>query len=105
MKYAIYLIILHRKNNYNLKLKHSFRSRIISETNTEKIVKVDRKRINFIRSLFNKLEFKGAEFETRTRLFLYYLVAEPTIFYKNQNENLLELIKLKHKILIDNKLN
>jgi hypothetical protein len=83
MKYAIYLIILHRENNYDLKLKHSFRSRIISETNTEKIVKVDRKRINFIRSLFKKLEFKGAEFETRTRLFLYYLVAEPTIFYKN----------------------
>jgi hypothetical protein len=70
-------------NNYNLKLKHGFCSRVISETNTQKIVEVDRKRINFIRSLFKKLGFKGAELETRTRLFLYYLVAEPTIVYKN----------------------
>ena len=46
----------------------------------EIVKQTDKIRLDFIRSLFEKIGFEGLDLENRSRLFLYYAMAEPAFF-------------------------
>ena len=61
--------------------------------------RVDEYRLGFIRDLFERASFKGLDAENRARLFLYYEVAEPTLFAKQSKKIRDQLVKSRHRLL------
>ena len=59
----------------------------------------DKRRIEWLRSVFHELGFSGTEAEMRARLFLYYQLAEPIVFWREPKGKRREIIKLRHRLL------
>ena len=53
---------------------------IHDEQAREVVGEADKIRLDFIRSQFEKIGFKGLDLENRSRLFLYYAMTEPAFF-------------------------
>lgn len=63
------------------------------------VERVDRVRLDFIRSLFEGLGFTGLDLENRTRLFLYYEAADPAMLNQPPAEQDEALLLLRHRLL------
>ena len=59
----------------------------------------DKRRIEWLRSIFHELGFRGSEAEMRARLFVYYQLAEPSILWRESKSKRREIIKLRHRLL------
>ncbi len=59
----------------------------------------DKRRIEFLRSIFHELGFKGNEAEMRARLFVYSQLAEPSILWREPKSKRKEILRLRHKLL------
>lgn len=66
---------------------------------SEAVEKVYRQRTKFVRSLFNRLGFRGPDAEIRTRLVLCYLSWEPNMFAEDSEARRLSLLKQLHELL------
>jgi AcrR family transcriptional regulator len=60
----------------------------------------DKRRIEWLRSIFRELGFRGNEVEMRARLFVYYQLAEPSILWREPKSKRREIIKLRHRLLM-----
>ncbi len=68
-----------------------------------KVVKqVDQIRLDHIHGLFKQMGFKGMDAENRTRLFLYYEMAEPSIFARSSKAREEKLLVERHRYLTTN---
>ena len=77
-----------------------FRAWALHDPVARKVVKrVDEYRLRVIRELFERVGFKALEAENRARLFLYYEVAEPTLFAKQSLEVRDQLVEYRHRLL------
>ena len=77
-----------------------FRAWALHDLEARKVVKrVDEYRLGVIRDLFERAGFKGLEAENRARLFLYYEVAEPTLFAKQDQKTRDQLVEYRHRLL------
>ncbi len=65
----------------------------------QEVTQVDHMRFKFINSLFAASGFEGLEGEMRTRTFMYYMIAEPSIFYREAKSKQRQLQKLRHSLL------
>ena len=63
--------------------------------------KADKIRMDYIRSLFEELGFKGQELEARSRLFYFYEAFEPMMTIKPKVGTVDELAVMMLKILTD----
>ena len=61
---------------------------------------VYRMRLDFIRSLFSELGFRGRELEMRTRLFVCYHSWEQTMCDDVTKDERRKLLRLRHKLLV-----
>ena len=59
----------------------------------------DKRRIEWLRSIFHELGFSGIEAEMRARLFVYYQLAEPIVLWREPKSKRRELIRLRHRLL------
>ena len=75
---ALMNLIHHRKSaDYD----SAIRAWAIHDEQAGEIVgEADKMRLDFIRSQFEKIGFKGLDLENRSRLFLYYAMTEPAFF-------------------------
>ena len=60
------------------------------------VARVDRKRLDTVRSLFREMGFKGKELETRTRAFVTFMSLEPAIFDRLSKKERLAQLKARH---------
>ena len=65
------------------------------------VKKVIKMRLDYTRSIFKELGFKGDELEMRTRLFVCYHSWEQTMFPEDRDYENLRLQKLRHKMFIE----
>lgn len=63
--------------------------------------RVDKQRLAFIRTFFQDMGFGGRQAEIRARLFLYYEVAEPSIYLGTTKKEQAKLTILRHKFLTE----
>lgn len=61
---------------------------------------VNRMRLDFVRSIFSDLGFRGQQLEMRTRLFVAYHIWEETTFDDLTKDERRKLLRLRHKFLI-----
>ena len=59
----------------------------------------DKRRIEWLRSIFLELGFSGIEAEMRARLFVYYQLAEPIVLWREPKSKRREIIRLRHRLL------
>ena len=59
----------------------------------------DKRRIEYLRSIFQDLGFSGNEAEMRARLFVYYQLAEPSVLWRESKSKQREIISLRHRLL------
>jgi AcrR family transcriptional regulator len=59
----------------------------------------DKRRIEWLRSIFYDLGFRGNETEMRARLFVYYQLAEPSVLWREPKSRQREMIRLRHRLL------
>ena len=59
----------------------------------------DKRRIEWLRSIFRELGFSGIEAEMRARLFVYYQLAEPSVLWREAKSKRREIIKRRHRLL------
>ena len=59
----------------------------------------DKRRIEWLRSLFCELGFSGIEAEMRARLFVYYQLAEPSVLWREAKSKRREIIRRRHRLL------
>ena len=65
-----------------------------------KIVRgTDKRRIEWLRSIFQEMGFSGNEAEMRARLFVYYQLAEPSVLWREPKSKRREIMKLRHRLL------
>ena len=77
------------------------RSLAVLEPQAAKIVrKVDQFRLNYLRSLFSEMGFKGDELEMRTRTFVIYSSFQRGLFVNLTDKKEKELLKLRHELFI-----
>ena len=60
------------------------------------VKKVDRFRMDFVRSLFSAMGFEGVELEARTRAFVVYFSLESGLFVAQSKQNRIKQIKSLH---------
>jgi AcrR family transcriptional regulator len=60
---------------------------------------IDKRRIEWVRSIFHELGFSGNEAEMRARMFAYYQLAEPSVLWREPKKKRREIIKLRHRLL------
>ncbi len=60
------------------------------------VAKVDRVRLDAVRSLFKEMRFKGKELEVRTRAFVTFVSLEPAIFDRLSKKERLAQLKARH---------
>jgi AcrR family transcriptional regulator len=65
----------------------------------EVVRRTDKRRIEWLRSLFHELGFSGKEAEMRARLFVYYQLAEPSILWREPKNKRRDIVKLRHRLL------
>ena len=70
----------------------------------EVVSQVDEARLNFIRAQFEAIGFDEFDAENRARLFLYYEVAAPAMFFGATEEHEERLLVQRHRFLTTNKL-
>lgn len=63
------------------------------------VAEVDRRRFEYIRTIFRDMGFSGAELDVRTRLFVVYHSSDPEIRLPPSGLDADEEIKLRHSIL------
>ena len=61
---------------------------------------VYRMRLDFVRSIFSDIGFRGQELEMRTRLFVCYHSWEQAAFDDLENDERRKLLRLPHKLLV-----
>ena len=61
---------------------------------------VYRMRLDFVRSIFSDIGFRGRELEMRTRLFVCYHSWEQAAFDDLENDERRKLLRLRHKLLV-----
>jgi AcrR family transcriptional regulator len=59
----------------------------------------DKRRIEWLSSIFRELGFRGIEAEMRARLFVYYQLAEPSVLWREPKNKRREIIRLRHRLL------
>lgn len=59
----------------------------------------DKRRIEWLRSIFQEMGFSGNEAEMRARLFVYYQLAEPSVLWREPKSKRREIMKLRHRLL------
>ncbi len=59
----------------------------------------DKRRIEWLRSIFHELGFSGVEAEMRARLFVYYQLAEPMVLWREPKSKQREIVRLRHRLL------
>ena len=59
----------------------------------------DKRRIEWLRSIFQEMGFSGNEAEMRARLFVYHQLAEPSVLWREPKSKRREIMKLRHKLL------
>lgn len=59
----------------------------------------DKRRIEWVRSIFLELGFSGIEAEMRARLFVYYQLAEPIVLWREPKSKRREIIRLRYRLL------
>ena len=59
----------------------------------------DKRRIEWLRSIFHEMGFSGNEAEMRARLFVYYQLAEPSVLWREPKSKRREIMKLRHRLL------
>ena len=59
----------------------------------------DKRRIEWLRSIFHDLGFSGSEADMRARLFVYYQLAEPSVLWREPKSKRRAIIKLRHRLL------
>ncbi len=59
----------------------------------------DKRRIEWLRSMFHEIGFSGNEAEMRARLFVYYQLAEPSVLWREPKSKRREIMKLRHRLL------
>ena len=94
---ALQNLIHHRKSaDYDA----AIRAWAIHDEQAREIVgEADRIRLDFIRSQFEKIGFKGLDLENRSRLFLYYAMSEPAFFDPPDEKSVQELDQIRLKFL------
>ncbi len=60
---------------------------------------VDKTRLEYIRSQFEELGFEGLDLENRSRLYLYYAMAEPAFFAPPDEQTSRQLAEERLKFL------
>ena len=60
---------------------------------------IDKRRVEWLRSVFHEIGFSGTEAEMRERLFVYYQLAEPSILWREPKSKRREIMKLRHRLL------
>ena len=65
----------------------------------EVLKEADSIRLDFIRSQFEKIGFKGLDLENRSRLFLYYAMTEPAFFDPPDDETARKLDQVRLNFL------
>ena len=65
----------------------------------ERLKKIDKFRLDFIRDLFSDLGFERLDAEMRARLYLYYEMTEPSMFAPQTPDLQEKLIEARHKLL------
>ena len=63
------------------------------------VAEADKVRLDFIRSQFEKMGFRGLDLENRSRLFLYYAMNEPAFFDPPSDEMAQQLDQIRLKFL------
>jgi AcrR family transcriptional regulator len=63
------------------------------------VAEVDTIRLDFIRSLFQKIGFEGLDLENRSRLYLYYVMTEPAFFAPPDDEDAIHLADIRLEFL------
>lgn len=72
----------------------------VHDKQAKKTVKeTDKIRLDFIRSLFEKIGFEGLDLENRSRLYLYYAMTEPAFFDPPDEKIALQLDQIRLKFL------
>lgn len=66
---------------------------------SEAVRAVYEQRAEFVRGFFNRLGFRGADAEIRSRLVLCYLIWEPNMFEEDTDARRLTLLKRQHELL------
>ena len=61
---------------------------------------VNRMRLDFVRSIFSDIGFRGRELEMRTRLFVCYHSWEQAMFGDLSKDERRKLLRLRHKLLV-----
>ena len=61
---------------------------------------VYRMRLDFVRSIFSDIGFRGRQLEMRTRLFVAYHSWEETMFDDLTKDERRQLLRLRHKFLV-----
>jgi AcrR family transcriptional regulator len=65
----------------------------------EVVREADKIRLDFIRSQFEKIGFKGLDLENRSRLFLYYSMSEPAFFDPPDTQTSQDLAQIRISFL------
>ena len=65
----------------------------------EIVAEADKIRLDFIRSQFKKIGFKGLDLENRSRLYLYYAMTEPAFFDRPDEKSAQKLDQVRLKFL------
>ena len=60
-------------------------------------------RLDFVEKLFKEIGFKGYQLEMRAKLFVCYHSWEQTMFGHVSDKKQIQLIKLRHKLLVEKK--
>lgn len=91
------LILDHDLAKYDL----AIRSWAMHDRTAAKAVRrVNRMRLEFLRSMFHDLGFRGRQLEMRTRLFMLYHSWEQSTFQDLTKKERLALLRLQHKLLL-----
>lgn len=81
----------------------AFRAWAQNDQIAAKIVqRVDKIRLDHIHGLFKQMGIKGMDAENRTRLLLYYEMAEPMMFVKSSKAREEKLLVERHRYLTTN---
>jgi AcrR family transcriptional regulator len=69
-------------------------------TAAKAVRRVTRMRLDFLRSIFSELGFRGRQLEMRTRLFVCYHSLEQNTFNDLSKDERRKLLRLRHKLLV-----
>lgn len=90
---AFFLMETVHKNN-SVKYDATMRAWALHDPNVAKTVKqVDKQRLEFGRSLFHEMGFRGEELEMRSRIFIYYLAGSHVFYAPEKKKDILKQLK------------